>query len=62
MGDDVRDGFEWDPAKSDDCFERRGFDFYAASSIFQGTYVERFDDNTLPAKTVGSPRAFCATC
>jgi uncharacterized DUF497 family protein len=39
----VCDGFEWDRAKSDDCYERREFDFAAAIRIFRGEYLERFD-------------------
>lgn len=35
--------FDWDPAKSDDNFARRGFDFAFASLIFAGTYVEADD-------------------
>lgn len=35
--------FDWDPAKSDHNFERRGFDFAFAVQLFAGPYVE-FDD------------------
>lgn len=35
--------FDWDPAKSDRNFARRGFDFAFAVQLFAGPYVE-FDD------------------
>lgn len=35
--------FDWDPAKSDHNFARRGFDFAFAAQVFAGPYVE-FDD------------------
>jgi uncharacterized DUF497 family protein len=35
--------FDWDPAKNEENFARRGFDFAFAVLVFAGTYVE-FDD------------------
>ena len=35
--------FDWDPEKSDENFDRRGFDFAFATLVFTSTYVE-FDD------------------
>jgi uncharacterized protein len=35
--------FEWDPKKSDDCFERRGFDFGFASHVFKDEILRRRD-------------------
>lgn len=32
--------FDWDPAKSDQNFARRGFDFAFAAQVFAGPYVE----------------------
>jgi len=35
--------FDWDPAKSDQNLEERGFDFAFATLVFAAPYVE-FDD------------------
>jgi hypothetical protein len=35
--------YEWDPAKSGDCFLRRGFDFAEAAQIFEGPVLDRVD-------------------
>lgn len=35
--------FDWDPAKSDQNFARRGFDFAFAALVFAGVYVEADD-------------------
>ncbi|ANA15269.1 BrnT family toxin [Acetobacter oryzifermentans] len=36
--------FEWDDAKSDACFEERGFSFADVLIIFSGSIIERQDD------------------
>lgn len=36
--------FEWDDAKSDACFEERGFDFEYAAQIFLGPVLQKPDD------------------
>jgi len=35
--------FDWDPARSDQNFARRGFDFSFAALVFAGAYVEADD-------------------
>ena len=40
----MEDKFEWDEAKSDECLQRRGFDFAYAVRIFQSPRLERVDD------------------
>ena len=42
MDEDVE--FTWDPAKSDACYQDRGFDFEYGIRIFQGNYLERVDE------------------
>ncbi|CEF40194.1 protein of unknown function DUF497 [Acetobacter senegalensis] len=44
--------FEWDDAKSDACFEERGFSFADVLMIFAGPVIERPDDR----KDYGEPR------
>ncbi len=36
--------YTWDPAKSDENFRTRGFDFAFAAQVFDGTCVEYLDD------------------
>nr|WP_306301913.1 BrnT family toxin [Acetobacter persici] len=36
--------FEWDDAKSDACFEERGFSFADVLMIFAGPVIEQADD------------------
>ncbi len=42
MSDEL-DGFEWDDAKSDKCFAKRGFDFAHAVRIWHNQVRERED-------------------
>ena len=37
------DGFEWDEGKSALTLRRRGIDFFAAATIFEGFFTERED-------------------
>lgn len=41
---EVDGDFEWDPEKSQSCFERRGFSFAIAAQIWLGQVIERDDD------------------
>ena len=44
MSDHVDERFEWDVAKSDDCYRRRHFDFKHASRVFESDdYYEELD-------------------
>lgn len=46
MPDHVERDFEWDEAKSDRAFARRGFDFEFASRVFANdSYVEAIDEH-----------------
>ena len=36
--------YTWDPAKSDENFRTRGFDFAFAAQVFGGAVVEYIDD------------------
>lgn len=38
--------FEWDPAKSEDTFRDRGFDFAYARRVFSGSRIETADART----------------
>ena len=45
MSDHVEREFEWDQAKSDRAFARRGFDFTFACRVFANdSYVEAIDE------------------
>ena len=45
MSDYFDDEFEWDEAKSDSTFQRRGFDFFFACRVFEDAdYLEQFDE------------------
>jgi len=33
-------GFIWDAAKSERCYQERGFDFEYAAALFEGDYIE----------------------